>query len=156
LLDALELLAHPIRLRFVGDGPRRASLEAHVQERHLADRVEFAGNQPRDRGFEGAHLAVLPSAWEGFPLTVLEAMRAGLPVVATDVGGVREAVEDRETGVLVPRGSVEALRSALDWVLEDPARAQRLGRRGRARFEEHLTTAEMARATWEVLRRVRR
>lgn len=156
VLDALAALDLPVRLRFVGDGPQRSALESHTRDLGISDRVEFAGNLDRDDAYEGADLAILPSAWEGFPLTVLEAMRAGLPVIASDVGGVGEAVADRETGLLVRPGSVDAMRDALERMVVDPEWASELGANGRARLERDFAADKMAAKTWAVLRRARR
>ncbi len=83
-------------------------------------------------------MLVLPSWIEGLPLVVLEAMAAGVPVVATSVGGTPEAVVDGETGLLVPPRDVDALAGAIDALLSDPERAQRLGAAGRRRARERF------------------
>ena len=79
---------------------------------------------------------VRPSHLEGMPLTVLEAMASGLPVVATPVGGTPELVRDGETGYLVPVDDPEALAGAISSVLADPAKARDMGRRGRTTVED--------------------
>ncbi|MGI9604620.1 MAG: glycosyltransferase family 4 protein [Acidimicrobiales bacterium] len=135
LIRALRGVEGPWRLRLVGDGPLASSVRDLVSESGLDDRVEFLGDR-EDVEAILAHsdLFVLPSNWEGLPLAILEAMRAGLPVVASDVGGVSEAVADGETGLLVPRGNAEDLRTALDTLVADPDRRALFGANGRARF----------------------
>src|SRR4029077_5775031 len=86
---------------------------------------------------------LLISRWEGFPRSILEAMRAGLPVVASDVGGVSESVVEGVTGFVVPAGDVEALVSRLELLLEFPPLRRRLGRAGRARYEAQFTFDHM-------------
>ena len=93
------------RLVLVGDGDRRGELEAQSRDLGIADRVDFVGWQENARPFiAGFDLFVLPSRDESFPLTIVEAMLAATPVIATDVGSVAEAVIDGETGLLVPPG----------------------------------------------------
>jgi len=93
---------------------------------------------------------VLIFVWEGFPLSILEAMRAGLPVVASDVGGVREAVMEGETGFLVPRRDGEALRARLRQLITNASLRVKMGQAGRKRFEERFTFEQMFRKTVEV------
>ena len=85
----------------------------------------------------------LSSRQEGFPITILEAMAAGKPVVTTDVGGCAEAVVDGETGLVVPPENPEALAKALEDLLTRPAEARRMGEAGRRRVEEHFTVEAM-------------
>jgi glycosyltransferase involved in cell wall biosynthesis len=127
-----------------GDGPERTGLEARARALDLAHRVSFLG----DRKDIGALLAVcdvfvLPSRFEGLPISVLEAMAAAKPVVATRVGGTDEVVVDGETGVLVPSGDPESLATALRLMLEDPARARRFGEAGRKRLGAQFSAETM-------------
>jgi glycosyltransferase involved in cell wall biosynthesis len=107
-----------VDLLVAGDGPERAALEAAA-----GPRVRFLGPQPRRRVLElyrAADGALLSSAWENFPHAVVEALAAGTPVVATDVGGVGEVVEDGVNGFLAPAGDVAALAEGIRRLLADP------------------------------------
>lgn len=127
------------------DGAFERDLEARADELGVRDRVVFAGYRDDVPALlAAADVFVLPSQIEGLPLTVLEAMAAARPVVATPVGGTPEAVVDGETGELVPPGDVEALARALDGLLSDPDRARRLGESGRRRVEERFSAAAMS------------
>jgi glycosyltransferase involved in cell wall biosynthesis len=97
-----------------------------------------------------AQVFALATHWEGLPLSVLEAMRSGLPVVATDVGGVREAVVEGETGFLVGRGDEAGFRERLARLLQDPRLRASLGEAGRKRYEEAFTLERMIRETWRL------
>ncbi len=103
LLEALTGVAG-VSLVVAGDGPEREELERRASELGLDGRVRFLGSVPRDavlRLFHAADASVLPSAWENFPHTVVEALAVGCPVIATAVGGVPEVVRDGENGLLV-------------------------------------------------------
>ena len=147
LLEAAPRIAAAVpgaRFAVVGDGPLRAELEAAAREHGVADRVEFLGARDDARRLmAGFDLLVLPSISEGTPLTIVEAMLAGLPVVASAVGGIPEQVVDGVTGLLVPPRDPDALAAAATRVLSDPELARRLGEAGRARAEaefSHATT----------------
>jgi glycosyltransferase involved in cell wall biosynthesis/acetyltransferase-like isoleucine patch superfamily enzyme len=138
-------------LSFVGDGPTQPRVKALCDELGLRQRVTFLG----DRGDVAALLArsqifALSTNWEGLPYSILEAMRAGLPVVATDVGGVHECVLPNETGYLCVPGSVESLRDSLNKLLADAALRQVFGKAGRLLYEHHFTLDAMANRTHEV------
>jgi glycosyltransferase involved in cell wall biosynthesis len=112
-----------------GDGPERRALERRAGELGLAGRVRFLGSVSREtvlRLFGAADASVLPSAWENFPHTVVEALAVGCPVVATSVGGVPEVVRDGENGLLVAPADPGALADALRRVLSDERLRQRL------------------------------
>lgn len=143
LLSALEEVQPPCRLLFVGDGPERPELLAGA--RRLRQPVDFAG-QVNDVWpyYAQAQVFVLPSWSEGAPNALLEAMGAGLPIVATDVGGVSEIVERDREALLVPPREPKALAAALVRVLSDPQLAARLGAAARRRAE--LDFGELARA----------
>ncbi len=104
--------------------------------------------------YAGADVFCLPSWWEAMPLSVLEAMAAGLPVVATDVGDVGRAVADGESGYVVPSRSPEALADALEELLTDPERRHRMGREGRTRAESMFSSSATARAVSDVFAEV--
>ena len=99
---------------------------------------------------ERADVFVHPARWEGFGLVLLEAMLAGLPVVASEVSSVPEIVADGETGLLVPPGEPDALARAVTAVLADAARRAALGEAGRTRAHERFSVARMAERTLEV------
>jgi glycosyltransferase involved in cell wall biosynthesis len=100
-----------------------------------------------------AQLFVLSTHFEALPISILEAMRAGLPVIATDVGGIREAVIHERNGLLVPRADVPALRSALARLIAEPSQRLTMGTAGRQRWKEHFTATTMAARTIEVYNR---
>lgn len=154
LFQALERLSDvPWSLELIGDGPDRARWEWWVAARGWTN-VAFSG-QVLDvpRRLEAADVFVLASLWEGFPRSILEAMRAGLPVVATDVGGVDEAVVDGVTGWMVPPRDPVALEQALRR-LADPEVRHRMGRDGRQRYEDEFTFDAMLAKTQAVWRAV--
>jgi len=156
LLQALANLQDlPWTLELVGDGPLRSVTESLARRLGIRNRIWFTGavNNVADR-LKKAQIFVLISRWEGFPRSILEAMRAGLPVLASDVGGVAEAVEDGVNGILVPRGDVNAVRTALRRLLTNPSIREIMGRRGRERFEREFTFDRMAEKTLQVYREV--
>jgi glycosyltransferase involved in cell wall biosynthesis len=144
LLRALAALPGP-PLVLVGDGPERPALEALARDLGLAPRVHFLGLRPDARALLPAFsvLAVPSLGREGFSLAALEAMDAGLPVVASRTGGLSEAVEDGVTGHLVPEGDPRALAAAIADLLADPRRARAWGEEGRRRVERHYRAAAM-------------
>jgi glycosyltransferase involved in cell wall biosynthesis len=137
LLKALDLLQHvqqDLRSLIVGEGPLRDYLEDTAHAYDLDGRLRFLGHRDDvPRLMAAADVVVLPSAYEGLPNVVLEAMRFGKPVVATAAPGTTEVVVDGETGVLVPVGNVMLLARAIRDVVRDPAQAARMGEAGRAR-----------------------
>jgi glycosyltransferase involved in cell wall biosynthesis len=124
--DALHALARVdgVSLVVAGDGPERTALERRAGDLGLGERVRFLGARPRDEVlhvFRAADAALLTSAWENLPHSVVEALAVGTPVVATAVGGVPEVVRDGENGLLVPPGDVEALAAAIRRLSADDA-----------------------------------
>ena len=118
-------------LAIAGEGPLRAQLERPATETGVADRVRFPRIRTDARALMGAaDVVVMPSRWEGLPLSALEALASGTPLVATDVRGLRELVVDGRDALLVPEDP-DALAAALRRVLDDPELARRLGDAGR-------------------------
>lgn len=143
-------------LRIAGDGEHRGRLERRAAELELGEAVAFLGtcDARRVRGLlAGAAALVVPSIYEGMPLVVLEAMAAGVPVVASAVSGIPEVVVDGETGWLVPPEDPKALAVALDEVLMGPAEARRRGEAGRRRVDERFRPS-VAAARWREIVRI--
>jgi len=110
-----------LHLLMVGDGPLATDLKEWVRAQQLEQQIHFAGWRPDVPSLlKACDALVLPSRWEGMPNVVLEAMAAGRPVVATRVEGVSELVTDRETGLLVEPGSIEALAGGIALLLAEP------------------------------------
>jgi glycosyltransferase involved in cell wall biosynthesis len=138
----------------VGSGPDRSRVEQELSSLGLGGRVRVLGERQDVRTLlADSDVFVLSSRSEGLPVSVLEAMAAGLPVVASDVGGLRELVVEGETGLLVPPADPEALAAALQGLLADRALRRRLGAAGRARAEARFDLAPFRRAHLEVYRR---
>ena len=132
----------------VGEGRIRDELAAAIEAAGLRETVRLVGYCPEiAQALSALDLFVLPSLMEGFPLAILEAMAAGKPVVATDVGGTVETMEPGRTGLLVPPANSQALAEAILSLLNDPARAVRMGQAGRARAEERFSLPAMIRET---------
>lgn len=156
LFRALAALTSlPWELDLIGDGPLEESAKRLAVELGLGQRVRFHGlRNDVAEWLAGAQVFLLITNWEGFPRSILEAMRAGLPVIASDVGGISESVVEGETGFLVPRADVGTLRERLSVLLRDPQLRERLGAAGRTRFEAHFTFERMLEKTLEVYREV--
>jgi glycogen synthase len=141
LVEAFARVRTPgAQLLLVGDGPQRADVERLVERLGLAKRVRVCGFVPHDRVpavLASADLMVLPAIYEELGTVLIEAMQAGIPVVASHVGGIPEVVQHGITGLLTPPGDVEALAAAIDEVLCDPALAVRLGAAARLRAPQH-------------------
>jgi len=147
LLQAMESLSG-IYAVIVGDGPEQARLETMSGRSELAGRVHFAGQQGDVRAWLAAmDMFVLSSDWEGMPNAVLEAMAAGLPVVATAVGGTPEVVVDGVTGLLVPPRDPAALAEAIARLLRDPQLRRQMGQAGQERVRAQFNIATTIRRT---------
>jgi glycosyltransferase involved in cell wall biosynthesis len=141
------------QLDLIGEGPLLPNAQAMVSDLGLAGRVRFWGQRMdvAERLAE-AQVAVLITNWEGFPRSILEAMRAGLPVVSSAVGGIGESVREGETGFIVAQGDEGALRQRLKQLLDDPQLRARMGRSGRERYEGHFTLEQTVEKTLAVYR----
>ena len=138
-------------LDLVGDGPLESDLRVASEGLSISERVKFLGlRNDVARIMAKAHIFVLASNWEGFPRSILEAMRARLPVVASNVGGVSEAVVDGETGYIVDPQDVVGLRTRITGLLESPEERARMGKNARARYEELFMFELMALETLSV------
>ncbi len=146
-LDAFAALAEEFpsaTLLIVGEGPLRAALERRVASGGLQDQVRFLGwRTDTQRIYSALDVLIAPSLYEGFGLTVLEAMAHGVAVLAFRVGALPELVADDETGLLVSPGEQQMLREELRRLLADAALRERLGAAGAARARLHFALERM-------------
>lgn len=143
LLSAIARLVaagEDVTLLLAGDGPLHEELERRLGAEELRDRVHLLGFR-RDVPslLATADVFALPSRWDALPTALLEAMAAGLPVVATETGGIPEIVEDGVSGLLVPPGDPGRLAEALERILGDPVLARRLGEGARERVRRDFS-----------------
>jgi glycosyltransferase involved in cell wall biosynthesis len=150
LIEAFKIVASQdpnVKLAILGEGPLRAELEAARSLAGLDRRVIMPGNLPEGRLLvPGFDLFVLSSRWEGLPMALLEAMVAGVPCVATNVGGVGEVIRDQETGRLVSPGRPDLLAEAVLDLLRRPDKAAALGRAGQRLVSSKHSAADMSSA----------
>lgn len=154
LLQAMERVDDPeAQLFIIGDGPLRKSLE----QKNNDSRVHFLGRVSDSelfRWYGRVECLVFSSLFEGMPTVILEAMAARLPVIATDIGAVRELV-DSQNGVLVPPANPDALADAIMNTLRAPASKRRvMGENGRAKVESQFTWSQVASLTYDLLQRL--
>jgi glycosyltransferase involved in cell wall biosynthesis len=127
----VRLKDHNIELTIAGDGPEEQALRALAKDFSIGDRVRFLGyvaNEDLRREYLEADLFVLPTLSEALGSVVLEAMSCGLPVIATDVGGIPEMIEDGVNGFLVPPGDAARLAQAISQLAANPLRRRAMRR----------------------------
>lgn len=136
---------------FLGEGSLHSQLEQLVQSEHLGGNVRFGGFQRNLRDwFAAADLTILPSFYEGLPMTVLEALAEGCPIVATAVDGTPEIIRDGETGILVPAGDVVKLGQAICTMLRDREFARRTALAGQRDVLENYSVDKLLTRTQDV------
>ena len=147
----VTLLELDWRLDLVGSGPQEESVRALARSLGLSDRVQFLGMREDVPDLIAAsQLYLLISHWEGFPRSILEALRGGVPVVATDVGGVREAVVDGETGFVVPKNDDVLLADRLKSLIRDAGLRVTMGQAARSHYEGHFTFDRLKRESLQL------
>jgi glycosyltransferase involved in cell wall biosynthesis len=140
-------VAQPLELLFVGDGPSREEMQRLAAELGVANRVAFLGERPNVAALlAGTDIFVLVSDHEAMPLSVIEAMRAGIPVIASDVGGIAELVEHGVSGLLLGDARPESIGAALAALAADPGLRARMGLAGRERFVARHEESRMVEA----------
>ena len=146
-IRAIERVAREcdrVRLLLVGDGPERAAIEAEIQKRGVSSQVRLLGiRSDVSRVLAASDAFLLTSISEGIPLTIIEAMCAGLPVVSTRVGGIPEIVEDEVTALLATAGDDEGLADRLLRLSADPQLREEMGKRGRVHAISHFSEDRM-------------
>lgn len=158
-LDAAALMARQelaARFVIVGDGALRPEMEQYAQALDIADRVIFTGwRHDLPRIYVDLDVLAVTSNNEGTPVSAIEAMAAGCPVVATRVGGLPDLIDDGESGYLVPPGDAQAVSAAMLRLLREPEMARRMGQTARTlvqeRFAAHRLVNDMARLYPELL-----
>jgi glycosyltransferase involved in cell wall biosynthesis len=145
LLEAIAQLENKeIHLDLIGSGSLLESCQKLARSLGIAERISFCGARTDvPELLAQAQIFVLSTHYEGLPISILEAMRAGLPVVATSVNGIPELVDHGTTGFLVPRADVKALALALKTLTEFPALRQSMGEAGRQKFLQEFTVESM-------------
>lgn len=157
LLEASSILedsGEEFQLLLVGEGPDRGKLERRARAMELHN-LHFLGlvNDERLTGlYASSHAFVLPSLWEGLPLTLLEAWAARLPVVTTGVGGVQQVAQDGRNALLVEAGSAQALAQRMRELMKDDSLRRRLASSGRRLVEERFSWDRVTEETIEVYR----
>lgn len=148
LIEAMATIGprHPdLHVLFIGDGELGEELRAQVSSLKLDDRVHFLGNRSDvSELLAASDLFVLPSLWEGLPMSLLEAMATGLPIVATEVSGTVQVMIPGETGILVSPGDTLQLAQAIEQLLADPGQAQAMGAAARRRVEVEFSARKQA------------
>jgi glycosyltransferase involved in cell wall biosynthesis len=157
LLEAISLLPKRFaaRLVIVGEGPERPRIEERIASLGIGSAVTFTGQKPSAEPYYGiANVAVLSSLSEGSPNALLEAMAAGVPVVATDVGGVPEIATHGDTALLVQPGDPGELAESMGRLIREPRLASRLAARARQIVQERFAPEQRTRRLVEIYRKV--
>jgi glycosyltransferase involved in cell wall biosynthesis len=143
LISAIEILkkqGRNIYLVLVGDGEMRKPLEKEIVNKKLTDCVNLVGSRSDiDQLLPGADVFILSSKREGLPMSILEAMATGLPVIATKVGGIPEVIQDGQNGILVPPQDPVSLTNAICRMLDDSEYAGNLGQEARLTIEKNYS-----------------
>ena len=153
LIEAFQGLNAELIL--IGDGPSMLKTQQQVEKLNIAKKVQFLGfRQDISQILAQVQIFTLISNWEGLPCTIIEAMRAGLPVVASDVGGVNEIVIDGQTGYVIPRGDAVTLRQKLAYLIDNESARTSMGILARQKYESELTFKHMYDKTLAVYEQV--
>lgn len=145
LIRALHhLLGLEWQLQLIGDGPLKAAIEKEVAELGMRERVQFVGySNAVHQQLQAVQIFVLSTHWESFPRSILEAMRAGLPIVASDIGGCCESVQSGSNGFIVEPSNAEALSEKLKQLIESPDLRRTMGASSRQHYESQFTFERM-------------
>ena len=156
LIDAISQIAprYPkVHFVFAGDGPLRQELEGKVKSLGLITRITFPGiRNDINELLLASDIFVQPSLWEGLSLALLEALMAGLPVLATQVEGVADVVVDGKSALFVPPGDSERLAAALEKLMQDPELRSKLSKQGRERAEKSYSIDSMCNYYFQLIR----
>ena len=138
-------------ISIIGDGPKLKKLKRFIKEKELKG-INLLGSIPRKEVFEvlkRSDIFALISSWEGFPYTIIEAMSCGLPVIASDVGGIKEAI-DNKCGILVKRKDQQEIEHALEKLLKNPSLVKEMGENARKKSRNEFSLDKMLKKTEQV------
>ncbi len=148
LIEAVAKMNGQIKIDLVGEGKSMDSEQAYADSLGAGEKFDFLGNRHDvAQILADSDFFVLTTNWEGFPISILEAMRSGLPIIASDVGGVREAVHDGVNGFLIPQSDVNATLEKIDLLVGDETLRQKMGQASREIFEENFLLDGMLKKT---------
>jgi len=153
--DLSSELKNKASIFIIGEGTKSKELKRFIKETKLQG-VNLLGSMPRAKVFEilkKSDIFVLISNWEGFPYTIIEAMSCGLPIIASDVGGIREVINN-DCGILVKRGDKQGIKDALERLLKNPSLIKEMGKNARERLEKEFSLDKMLRETEQVYKKV--
>lgn len=136
----------------IGEGDKRKNLESFIKKHNLNERVKLLGVLPREKVFDvlkKSNIFVLTSNWEGFPRSILEAMSCGLPVIASNVGGVQESISE-DCGFIVERGDVEAVQLSLERLIQNLELVKTMSRNAQKKLKSNFSLEKMINKTEEI------
>lgn len=157
-IEALKYIDKEIRIVFAGDGPKKHELISLSRKLGVKDRVEFLGSLPNDKILElmqRALAVIIPSipssgVIEASSIAMLEGMSVGKPVIASAIGGMKEIISDGETGILVEPGNKTQLADSVNWVINNPNKADEMGNRARSYVIKNHSPSNQAERYLEV------
>ena len=145
-------------LTVIGSGPYLEELEEFVVENNLEHRVDLRGKVEHSKVLEmltNFDIFVLPSRRvEGFPMTLVEAMFAGLPIIGSDMGGVPEAIEPEDTGFVIESGNIEQLKDKMNYLISNAQERQKMSKNARKKAEKEFTIQKMVDSYEKVIKEV--
>jgi len=144
------------QISIIGQGPKRKELEKFIKENRLEGKVKLLGSISREKVFEvlrKSDIFVLISNWEGFPYTIIEAMSCGLAIIASEVGGIKEALSD-DYGILVKRGDKKGIKNALVKLLKNPFLIKEMGDRAKEKVKKEFSLDKMLKKTEKVYKSI--
>jgi glycosyltransferase involved in cell wall biosynthesis len=148
LMKAIQQIDRDINVLFVGAGPDLEEAKNTAKELSILSKVSFLGDRlDVPQLLAQSQIFVLSTHYEGLPISILEAMRAGLPIVATNVNGIPEQVVDGKTGLLVERQDVDGLAQAITTLVDNPTLCQKMGYEGTEKLQREFTINEMIAST---------
>jgi glycosyltransferase involved in cell wall biosynthesis/nucleoside-diphosphate-sugar epimerase len=148
LMKAIQQIDRDINVLFVGAGPDLEEAKNTAKELSILSKVSFLGDRlDVPQLLAQSQIFVLSTHYEGLPISILEAMRAGLPIIATNVNGIPEQVVDGKTGLLVERQDVDGLAQAITTLVDNPTLCQKMGYEGTEKLQREFTINEMIAST---------